>query len=80
MLQTCSAAIVVGTESEAFDLGAGVCDGKRAGARGGANGEVGVGVGHDSADAFASDAGLVDAEVRVVDAVVNADRIEPGVG
>ena len=80
LYETCSAAVGVGLESEAFDRGAGVCDGKGAGARGGANGEVGGRLGHDSADAFASDAGLVDAEVRVGDAVVNADRIESGGG
>ena len=74
LLESRVAAVVEAVEGEAFDLRAGVGDGKGTGARGEASGEVGIGVWHDSAETFAGDAGLADAEVRVGNAVVDTDR------
>ena len=72
LLESRVAAVVEALEGEAFDLRAGVGDGKGTGARGEANGIVGIGMWHDSSETLAGDAGLTDAEVRVGDIVVGS--------
>lgn len=70
-------AVVETVEAETLDFGPGICYGKRAGARGEPDGDVGVGFWGDS-ESFIEEVWGADAEVRVRNALIDAHRGSPG--